>query len=64
MALKFIYIYTQTRVSFFAGLISVAWVNKYRTTDVTRVLKAPGVEYIYNIYIHIYYSKKRYGSVL
>ena len=38
------YIYPQTRVSSFPGLISVVRVNKYRTTDVTRVLKAPGAE--------------------
>ena len=37
----YIYIYPQTRVWSFPGLISVAWVNEYRTTDVTRVLKAP-----------------------
>ena len=40
----YIYIYTQTRVSSFLGLISVARVNELRTTDVTRVLKAPGAE--------------------
>ena len=33
------HIYPQARVSSFPGLISVAWVNEQRTTDVTRVLK-------------------------
>ena len=39
-----IYIYPHTRVSSFPGLVSVARVNELRTTDVTRVLKAPGAE--------------------
>ena len=34
-------IYSQTRVSFFPGLVSVARVNELRTTNATRVLKAP-----------------------
>ena len=37
-----------TRVSSFPGLISVARVNEYRTIDVTRVLKGPGVELCQN----------------
>ena len=36
--------YIQTRVLSFPGLITVAWVNEKRTTDVTRVPKAPGAE--------------------
>ena len=40
----YIYIYPHTRVSSFSGLISVARVNEKRTTDVTRVFKAPGAE--------------------
>ena len=40
----YIYIYPQTHVSSFPVLISVARVNEYRTTDLIRVLKAPGVE--------------------
>ena len=42
---EYIYIYTQTRVSSFPGLISVVRVNKY---DVTRVLKAPGADLCQN----------------
>ena len=45
--LLYIYIiiyYPHTRVSSFPGLISVARVNEWRTTDVTRVLKAPGAD--------------------
>ena len=38
----------QKRVSSFPGLISVSWFNEYRTTDVTRVLKAPGAELCQN----------------
>ena len=34
----YIHIYPDTRISSFPGLISVARVNEYRTTDVTRVL--------------------------
>ena len=41
-------VYPQTRVSSFPGLISVAWVNKWRTIDVTGVLKAPGAELCQN----------------
>ena len=41
-------IYSQTRVSFFPGLVSVARVNELRTTNVTRVLKAPGAELCQN----------------
>ena len=37
-------IYAQTRVSSFPGVISVAWDNKQRTTDVFRVLKVPGAD--------------------
>ena len=44
----YVYIYPHTRVSSFPGLISVARVNKYRTTDVTRVLKVPGAELCQN----------------
>ena len=49
----YIYIYTiilypQTSVLSFPRLISVAQVNEYRTTDVTRVLKAPGAELCLN----------------
>ena len=44
----YIYIYPQTRVSSFPGLISFAWVNEQRTTDVTRVLKAAGAELCQN----------------
>ena len=44
----YIYIYPQTRVSPFPGLISAAWVNEQKTTDVTRVLKAPGAELCQN----------------
>ena len=40
----YLYTYPQTRVSSCPRLISVAQVNEYRTTDVSRVLKAPGVE--------------------
>ena len=40
----YIYVYPHTHVSSFPGLISVAEVNKHRTTDVTRVLKAPCAE--------------------
>ena len=44
----YIYIYyPHTRVSC-PGLISVAWVNEQRTTDVTRVLKTPGAELCQN----------------
>ena len=42
------YIYPHTRVSSFPGLISVARVNEQRTTDVTRVPKAPGAELCQN----------------
>ena len=42
--------YPQTRVSSFPGLISVARVKEERTTDVTRVLKAPGSEFCQNAY--------------
>ena len=45
----YIYIYPQTRVLSCPGLISVPWVNKKRTTDVTRVLKAPGAELSQNV---------------
>ena len=38
----------QTRVSSFPGLISVARVNEYRTTDVTRVLKGQSAEFCQN----------------
>ena len=41
-------IYPQTPVSSLPGLISVARVNKLRTTDFTRVLKAPGPELWHN----------------
>ena len=44
----YIYIYPHTRVSSFPGLINVARVNEKRTTDVTRVLKAPGAELCQN----------------
>ena len=44
----YIYIYIYTRVSSFHGLISVARANEYRTTYVTRVLKAPGAELCQN----------------
>ena len=44
----YIYIYPQARVSSFAGLISVVRVNEERTTDVTRVVKAPGAELCQN----------------
>ena len=44
----YIYIFPHTRFSSFPGLISVAQVNKQRTTDVTRVLKAPGAELCQN----------------
>ena len=40
----YIYIYPQARASSFPGLINVAQVNEYLTTDVTGVLKAPGAE--------------------
>ena len=43
-----IYIYPQTRVSSFPGLVSVARVNEERTTDNTRVLEAPGAELCQN----------------
>ena len=43
-----IYIYPQARVSSFVGLISVVRVNEERTTDVTRVVKAPGAELCQN----------------
>ena len=43
-----IYIYPQTRVSSFPGLVSVARVNEERTNDNTRVLKAPGAELCQN----------------
>ena len=36
--------YPHTRVSSCPGLVSVARVNEYRTSDVIRVLKTPGVE--------------------
>ena len=36
--------YPQTRVLPCPGLISVARVNKWRATDVTRVFKAPSAE--------------------
>ena len=49
-----IYIYPHTRVLSFPGLISVARVNEQRTTNVTRVLKAPGAEICLYIYIYIY----------
>ena len=45
----FINIYQQTLVSSFPGLISMARVNEYRTTDVTRVFKAPGAELCQNV---------------
>ena len=38
------YVYPQTLVLLFPGLISVARVNDQRTTDVTRVVKALGAE--------------------
>ena len=44
----YIYIYPQTPISFFPGLISVDRVKEQRTTDVTRVLKAPGAEFCQN----------------
>ena len=44
----YIYIYPQTRVSSSPGLINVVQVNELRTTDVTRVLKAPGTELCQN----------------
>ena len=50
----YIYIYPHTRVLSFPGLISVARVNEQRTTNVTRVLKAPGAEICLYIYIYIY----------
>ena len=37
-------LYPQTHVLPFSGLISVAQVNYQRTTDATRVIKAPGAE--------------------
>ena len=40
----YIYVYPHAHVSSFRGLISVAQVNKHRTTGVTRVLKAPCAE--------------------
>ena len=47
-------VYLQAHVSCFPGLISVAWVNEERLTDVARVLKAPGAEvYLYLTYIFI-----------
>ena len=57
----YIYIYKQTLVSSFTGLISVARVNEYRTTDLSTVFKTPGAEliytfiYMYNIYTYIIY---------
>ena len=44
----YIYIYPHICVLSFPGLISVARVNEERTTDVTRVLKAPGAEHCQN----------------
>ena len=44
----YIYISPHTRVSSFPRLISVARVNKQRTTDVNKVLKAPGAELCQN----------------
>ena len=44
----YIYIYPQTRISSFPGLISVARLNEQSTTDVTRVLKTPGAEICQN----------------
>ena len=44
----YIYIYPHTRVSSCPGLISVVRVNEWRTTDVTRVLKAAGAELCQN----------------
>ena len=43
-----IILYPQASVLSFPRLISVAQVNEYRTTDVTRVLKAPGAELCLN----------------
>ena len=43
-----IYIYLQTHVSSFLGLISMARINEQRTTDDTRVLKAPVAELCQN----------------
>ena len=44
----YIVIYPQTCVSSFPRLISVARVNEWGTTDVTRVLKGPGAELYQN----------------
>ena len=44
----YIYIYPHTRVSSCPGLISVAWVNEWRTTDVIRVLKTIDAEFSQN----------------
>ena len=41
-------IHPQTRVSSFPGPISVARVNEYRTTDITRLFKAPGADICQN----------------
>ena len=64
----YIYIYTHTHVLSFPGLISVARVNEQRTTDVTRVLKAPGAEPCQNAcgayYIYIIYSIIIYYYIL
>ena len=43
-----IILYPQASVLSFPRLISVAQVNEYRTTDVTKVLKAPGAELCLN----------------
>ena len=40
----------QTRVPSLPGLISMAQVSQWRTTDVTRVLKAPDAELCQNAY--------------
>ena len=45
---KYIYMYPQTWISSFPGLISVARVNEQRTTDITIVLKAPNAELCQN----------------
>ena len=42
------WIYAQTRVSSFPGVISVARDNKQRTTDIFRVLKVPGADICLN----------------
>ena len=55
-------IYPHTRVSSFPRLISVAWVNEKRTTDVTRVLKAPVLSFAK--WLVVWWKNKKYSVLI